>query len=238
MDAYGDLNLRECGDLDLLVHRDEFPRAIDLLQSNGFTVFRTISQSGECELQRNGIALDVHWDLAPWWLKYRVNFDRLWDDGLSLAESAGFARKLRSEDAIVVLCIHGTKHWWERLRWICDIAELVNVGRVKDWDRVAAEAAYARSSRSVSLGLWLAADLLSAKLPTEIRRELDRSVAVKRMGAQVSDWLRHCEPVDEWRNSRERFLFRMRANDRVQDCVPQMARTLMARLSRTIHGNR
>ena len=34
LDAYGDLNLRECGDLDLLLHRDDLARAAELLKTD------------------------------------------------------------------------------------------------------------------------------------------------------------------------------------------------------------
>ena len=36
IDAYRDLSLRECGDLDMLVHPDDFPRVKQILVDNGF----------------------------------------------------------------------------------------------------------------------------------------------------------------------------------------------------------
>jgi hypothetical protein len=234
--AYGDLNLRECGDLDLLVHQDDVPRVVDVLTVSGYKPARMIRQAGEWEFQRDRTTLDVHWNLAPWWLKYRVDFDRLWKAGLSLTNGSACARELRPEDSIVVLSIHGSKHWWERLRWICDIAELVNSGRVMDWERVAAGATEMRSRRAVELGLCLAGDLLSAKLPAEIRRDLDQSEAVKQLVAQVTAWLEHGENVEELRQPRQRLCFRMMLNDRMRDRVPQIGRTLLARLSRFVRG--
>ena len=46
LDAYGDLSLRECGDLDLLVHRDDLPEVIDLLTGHEFTLLESEFVSG------------------------------------------------------------------------------------------------------------------------------------------------------------------------------------------------
>ena len=233
-DAYGDLRLRECGDLDLLVHRDDLPQAMEMLESNGFqSAWNQVDEKRPrqvfaCEFRREGVELDLHWDLAPGWHNFHVDFDRLWDGGLPLAADSRFVRKLSAEDSIVVLCMHGTKHWWERLRWICDIAELVNSGGVQEWDRVEAAAVEARSRRPVLLGLCLAGDLLAAELPEEVRQTLDRTPVVSRLAAQVGIWLRHGESGSESRRLRERFLFRMRLSERMRDRVPQIAHYLLA----------
>ena len=39
LDAYGDLRLRECGDLDMLIRPEDFPRVRELLCDNGFELF-------------------------------------------------------------------------------------------------------------------------------------------------------------------------------------------------------
>ena len=192
-DAYGNLDLRECGDLDLLVSKEDFPKVTEVLISHGFKSSwerdDADRQDFACEFERSDATLDVHWNLSPDWLNYRVDFDRLWERGIPLSAGGQMMRKLRPEDAIVVLCIHGTKHWWERLRWICDVAEVVNRGLITDWDDVRTAAVQARCLRSVSLGLWLAGDLLSANLPAETMRRLECTAGIKRLGAQVRTWL-------------------------------------------------
>ncbi len=242
-DAYGDLRLRECGDLDMLIRPDDFPRVREMLVSSGFTCLwdqvasERKRQLFACEFQRDGIELDVHWDLAPRWHNYDVDFDLLWQSGDPAEANCQFVRKLRPEDTIEVLCMHGTRHWWERLRWICDIAELVNSGRITDWNRVEAKAAEARCHRSVWLGLWLASELFDANLPPEIQRKLDRSPVVKRLAAQVGIWLENAERATELRKLPDRFLFRMRLCERWRDRVPQLTHYLMTLPSRSVNWN-
>jgi hypothetical protein len=243
LDAYGDLGLRECGDLDMLIRPHDFPRVKELLIANGFACLwdqiasERKRQLFACEFQRDGVELDMHWDLAPGWHNYSVNFDLLWEQGHPFEATCQFTRKLRPEDAIDVLCMHGTRHWWERLRWICDIAELINSGCITDWDRVAATATKRRFHRSVWLGLWLASDLLDAELPPEIQSKLERSDDVKQLAAQVGVWLANAERAAEVRRLPDRFLFRMRLCERWRDRLPQLAHYLVTIPSRSVNWN-
>jgi hypothetical protein len=242
-DAYGDLSLRECGDLDMLICPEDFPRVKEMLISNGFTCLwdqvasERKRQLFACEFQREGIELDIHWDLAPGWHNYKIDFDHWWKSGHPIQPDCHYARKFRPEDAISVLCMHGTRHWWERLRWVCDIAELVNSGSVTDWEWVETTATAARCQRSVWLGLWLASDLLGVNLPPEIQSKLDRSRVVKRLAAQVDVWLGNAEHAAEVRRLSDRFLFRMRLCERWRDRLPQIAHYLLTLPSRRVNCN-
>jgi hypothetical protein len=237
-DAYGDLCLRECGDLDLLVSGCEFPKIEAMLRSQGFTSWWDRDQANRqvfaCEFQRDDATLDVHWKLAPDWLNYRVDFERLWTSGLPTSTSGDLFRKLLPEDAVSVLCIHGTKHWWERLRWIADVAELIDSGLIKDWDRVHRSATQSHALRSVQLGVWLAQELLSAKLPADVRQQLERTSRTRRLGNQVRAWLAESPRAGESRRLRERFLFRMGVCERMRDRVPQIVHYLMAHQSQQV----
>ncbi len=239
IDAYGDLSLRECGDLDMLIRPDDFPRVREMLVADGFVCLwdqvdsHRKHQLFACEFQKEGIELDIHWDLAPGWHNYHVDFDRLWEGGNPFESPGHFTRKLRPEDAMEVLCMHGSRHWWDRLRWICDIAELVNSHSITDWNRMETTATEGRCHRSVWLGLWLASDLLDARLPPEIQGKLERSPVVKRLAAQVNVWLENADQAAEIRKLPERFLFRMRLCDRMRDRLPQLVHYLLARPSRS-----
>lgn len=242
-DAYGDLGLRECGDLDLLIRPEDFEQVREMLGDAGFSCLWDQEDSSRkrqvfaCEFRRDGVELDVHWDLAPRWLNYEVDFDLLWDNGTSVFSEFPWTRKLQAEDSLQILSMHASRHWWDRLRWICDIAELVNSGKIRDWDVVEAHSTDWRCSRSVWLGLWLASSLLDAKLPTEIRQNVDRFPAIERLGSQVNDWLRQGETAIDTRNLPVRFMFRMRLCDRWRDRIPQISHYLATLPSRRLHWN-
>jgi hypothetical protein len=242
-DAYGDLGLRECGDLDMLIRQQDFPRVRQMLVDNGFDCLwdefgkERKRQLFACEFRRDGVELDVHWDLAPGWLNYRIDFDDLWQGGLPLATDFHHTRKLRPEDSVNVLCMHGTRHWWERLRWICDIAELLNRQLITDWQRVEATAAATRCHRSLWLGIWLASDLLDARLPEEVRHRLEQSKVYKRLGSQVAEWLENAEAAAGSRKLPDRFLFRMRLCERGRDRFSQLVWYLVSKPARSLNWN-
>lgn len=235
-DAYGDITLRECGDLDLLVHRDEFPQVEAMLRAQGFRSWwddsKSTRQSFACEFERSDAALDVHWHLTPGWLNYRVDFDSLWSHGVPTTEAGDRFRKLAPEDSLSVLSIHGTKHWWERLRWICDVAELVNRGLIRDWNRVETSARSANALRTVRLGLRLARDLLSADVPERVAVQLDTDSHLPHLSQQVRKWLEDADQGDDVRKLKERFFFRMRVCERARDRVPQLVHYLLGRSSK------
>ena len=232
-DAYGDLRYRECGDLDLLVRQDDFTQIGSMLAAKGFVPWRNsdekVQQVFACEFEREDATLDVHWELAPPWLNYSVDFDYLWDAATPLLPAGSTFRKLCAEDALVVLSIHATKHWWERLRWLCDIAELLNRGLVQDWERVESTALRSNCWRSVLVGLWLARHLLAAKLPDEMASRVDAAPGVARLGDQVCKWLGRARHDPEQRRLWSRFRFRMGVCERRRDQLAQFARYVVGR---------
>jgi len=72
------------------------------------------------------------------------------------------------EDTLLLLCMHGAKHCWSRLAWICDLAELIGSRSNMDWDALVDRAAACGAERMLYLGLNLASDFLGAQLPLKI----------------------------------------------------------------------
>ncbi|MCA9192642.1 MAG: nucleotidyltransferase family protein [Planctomycetales bacterium] len=243
MDAFGALGLRECGDLDLLIRPQDFRRVRKLLIDHGFACLwdqletKHKRQLFACEFRSSAVELDIHWDLAPPWLNFKVDFEHLWERGEPVFEELPLARKLQPEDSLEILSMHGSRHWWDRLRWICDLAELVNSDRITAWHRFYNKDSESHCVRSVWLGLWLASELLDAKLPVDILKAIEKSPAVARMASQVSCWLKEGEAAANNRNLSDRFLFRMRLCDRWQDRLLQIGSYLRNRPSRSLNWN-
>jgi Uncharacterised nucleotidyltransferase len=119
------------------------------------------------------------------------------------------------EDVLLFLCLHGFKHGWERVRWICDVAELLHVHQRMDWGGVLVQAEASGSRRILWLGLLLASDLLGAALPAGIAQRLQTDAAVTRLGAQV--WAQLFREADSSPKVFETLLFRLRGRERLRD---------------------
>jgi hypothetical protein len=104
----------------------------------------------------------------------------------------------RPEEALVMLCIHGSKDFWERLSWIADIAELVQRHPTINWDSVWLTAEQLQAVRMVRVALLLCTDLLDAPLADEMLRPARADRIAAQLAAQMEDRLlqRELPPLD------------------------------------------
>jgi hypothetical protein len=95
---------------------------------------------------------------------------------------------LAPEDLLLALAVHGTKHLWERLAWVCDVAALLNSRPSLDWDFVRSRARESRVERMLHLALLLARGLAGAELPERVLAEA-RTPVVSRLASEVASAL-------------------------------------------------
>ncbi len=178
--AYGDISLRECSDIDLIVEQEVIPQARKVLWSQGYQLTSRETGKEESDEQyhffqkRNGIVVvDLQWNMARQHFGFRLDrkefYERLRPVGLPTKVVMGLAH----EDLLILLCVHGTKHAWEQLKWICDVAELVRRRPALDWSRVLFQSEEWKCRRVVLLGLGLAQTLFDTSLPRLVLREIE-----------------------------------------------------------------
>ena len=238
--VYGELSARQVGDLDLLVHRCDITRAVDLLTSMGHRPFFPTSTQREaaylsrlagprrdaylrwhCEhhLVRDdaGVNVDLHWAIALREFSLPLDTMPMWG---RLAETQLAGRTIRTfsaEDHLLVLCVNGAKDCWCRLDRVCDIATLLRRrGATLDWEQILADARRGGAVRILFLGLQLASDLLGAPLPSAVESAIARDAAVETLEQRVCRRLLHDEFPSASRPSQASFqlLVRERWSDR------------------------
>ena len=205
--AYGDLSLRECADLDLIVDQASIPQARQALWSQGYQLTgqdvegkRDSDEPYHFFQKKNGIvAMDLQWIMGRRHFGFRLDrcafLDRLKPVHLPTKMVMG----LCSEDLLILLCVHGSKHAWEQLKWTCDVAELVRRRPTLDWSRILFQADQWGCRRMVLLGLGMAKYLFDIVLPRavlhEIESDSDIPTLVRLMPKQL---LKSCdEGIDE-----------------------------------------
>jgi hypothetical protein len=114
------------------------------------------------------------------------------------------------EDHLVLTCIHGAKHFWERLSWIADVAGLVSQQTEMDWARAAASARAVRSELMLHTGLRLAVQLLNAGLPEVVSSRVQEDAGSARLVASVLGWLPAAGHASPGLFQRAAFRLRMR----------------------------
>jgi hypothetical protein len=184
--VYENLALREFNDLDLLVRPRDRHRAVSLLVRNGC---RDKGAEGAERLRGNaeialktpaGCELDLHWTVSP---PYFLPFDitRAWDRVQRVPVAGALLPTFGPDDLFASLAVHGARHCWASLAWICDVANLVRVAPPK-WDALLADS---RTRRAYSLAAFLAADLLSAPVPAEVVERAATDQVVRALAGQV-----------------------------------------------------
>ena len=163
---YGDVAMREYVDLDFLIHPRDLMSAVGHLIRRGF---RTELSLTSWEVQRlgergNEIAfrseadtiVELEWAIAPSYFGIPVMLADVIDRAQWVSIGGVDLPTPQVEDLLLLLCIHGGKHLWERLAWIRDIAALIRGFPSLDATLVLDRAAEAHVRRMVVVGLWLA----------------------------------------------------------------------------------
>ncbi|HEX8355408.1 MAG TPA: nucleotidyltransferase family protein [Pyrinomonadaceae bacterium] len=224
--AYGDLSLRRFIDLDVIVRRRDVALAGERLLSLGFGKPEGLTASQEKFLlrrqhnlafSRDGgrLTVELHWEVSPAPFASVPLGEGAWERASTVTLHGAEVKCLAPEDLLLALAVHGTKHLWERLAWVCDVAALLNSRPGLDWDFVLRRARDSRVERMLHLALRLARGLAGAKLPEGLIASA-RDPAVSGLASEVASGLfagPGYEPAGFVRNVR----FNMRARGRLRE---------------------
>ncbi len=174
--VYGDIGLREIGDIDLLVKREHLERATSLVLDAGYAPVRAFDIDVDVAVSNHVtrlckppyLVVELHWNLTAPGQTYTIDPSSPWDRTRPLEAAgtrAGNAFALSLEDSILYLCQHLSYHhrFDFGIRSLCDIAELARRrSSWVRWDLVVRGAEQWNWLRGVRLSLQLASDLLGA----------------------------------------------------------------------------
>jgi hypothetical protein len=197
--AYGDIALRRFVDLDVIVKRSDVLKAREILLKEGYIPSRSLSLDQQEMLLRtqhnmqfsrdnHRLIIELHWEIAPHLFASTVSGERLWQDLITLDLNGTPVKTFAAEDLFFSLCVHGSRHLWERLGWICDIAELIAT-RPLNWPALLERAGIADTERMFLLGVHLAQRLLDAPVPAEVKQRCDADQRLSPLADNIIDHL-------------------------------------------------
>jgi hypothetical protein len=195
--AYGDPAMRSYGDLDLLVRQRDIRRATELMSAAGYVAAVPLSaiDAGKIPGQYlfskpdSKLIVELHNDCTLRYFPRRLPLEDFFARQILVRLDARKAPALSVEDELVLICIHGAKHFWERLMWITDVAALVSRQTGIDWERAADSAKAVGAERMLHTGLRLAGDLLKAQLPERVQAMVQADLVAARLAEQTCKWL-------------------------------------------------
>lgn len=198
---YDDLMLREFSDIDVLVSPTDAQQAQALLLDSGYKptperdppLSREFMQSSvfqelECEhtftKDKPSGVIDLHWQIQPRHV-LPIDFNMVSENLVPMTIENQQVQTLSVELSVIVLSAHASRHFWKRLLWICDIAQLLDnqSGSGLDWKRVKELSDSLHVTPMVVLALNLANQIFGSQIPafaksnlTPIVRELMNEV--------------------------------------------------------------
>jgi glycosyltransferase involved in cell wall biosynthesis len=236
--AYGNPYLRRAGDLDLLVRTADLDVVCRALAEAGYReatereTGQALSAAEHAAYRRyqceyafvrvvDGLVVEPHWAIAPATWALPLDHERFWARRRTVALADRDVPGLALEDLLLVLSIHGAKHQWTELRWICDLAALIAREPAIDWRDALDRARAQRSERMLLLGLGLAARVLGARLPALAQGRLDADGVARALVDDVAARLFRPEFRAAPPSRLNRFHFRVRehAADRLRYAV-------------------
>jgi hypothetical protein len=219
--AFGSLTHRRFVDLDFFVPQKDIPRASALLKSGGFDSKSEIpdewtGRSGSVPGQyaffgaATRTQVELHTERTLRYFPVPLNFEKMSRRLIPVELCGRTLRTFSIEDTLVMLCVHGAKHFWERLLWILDVAQLISVQEV-NWTLLTQIAAKLQSTRVLLLGLYMAHDLFDAPLPGQLLEEIGRDSTVQELAEKVYE--RYADISDPGAGVLPRAVFRIRLRD-------------------------
>lgn len=219
--AYGNVALREFVDLDIVIRQRDIGRAHELLVSCGYRADFDLAAAqtasaripGQYFFQRRDsqCIVELHTERTLRYFPMPLDLDQLTQHLEAVSVGGGVIKTFSAEDLLTILSVHATKHFWDRLLWTCDIAQLVQISRGVNWDQALEHARCLDCERMLFLGLYLAHEVLDAPLPGDILERLQENTVVKSLAAQAQRrlWEDNGGPP----GAVQRFLFRLRMRE-------------------------
>lgn len=240
--AYGSLALRLAGDLDILVREQDIDATLELLaardyrEDNAIKLGRELSAAEhslyrryQCEYllfrEKGGICVEPHWAIAPTTLAVPLDYAGMWERVTTCSLNGKTLPGFALEDLLIVLCVHASKHEWSELRWIADIAELMQRQPRLDWNTLLERASSQHCLRMVLLGAMLARGFIGVKLPAAVATALAADPVLDGLAGQVAGNLNNPDYAapSVFRVSR----FRLRLREDAVDALAHGWRTIV-----------
>lgn len=177
--AYRDLAMRSAGDLDLLIFERDLQQATSALRAKGYELKTETHEDGSpanldyfefhFERSSDGMVVELRWKLE---LQARFRRDLgmewVWPRRRVANVAGADMPTLDPASNLLILCMHGSKHLWSRMIWICDVARLLEAHPELDWKEVTQEARRRGLWRACALGVLLAHLVCGAAVPDNV----------------------------------------------------------------------
>lgn len=162
--AYEDVISRQYCDLDILVKKENLLKFVQLLNKYDYEISineKFLKNEKLLEIgsdfsvfSKNNTHFEVHWNLFRKLINNDFNKYKIWDNKKTVFLNNISINTIETNNNLLYLCIHGSKHLWERIEWITDIERLVSKYEI-DWEYVLLQSKNLKNRRMFLLGILI-----------------------------------------------------------------------------------
>ena len=195
LQLYGDAALRESTDLDIVVPREHFAAARRILVANGFPSRHGHSESrerllfgwlGHAPFGTSDHFIELHWRFAPAQFPFALTVRDATARATPIVVGGTPLPMMDERDLIVLLAMHGTRHFFERLEWLAGFWRLVRNDR-HSVSELLSHAASLRARRMLLVAVAMSTQALGATPGDEWRRAIALDGRAQRIARRMHD---------------------------------------------------
>ncbi|MGA8272559.1 MAG: nucleotidyltransferase family protein, partial [Candidatus Sulfotelmatobacter sp.] len=193
---YGDMALRQAGDMDLFVRRKDVMRVKTAVRELGYTPRVPIREEAEDDYIAAGYEhtfdspagknlLEVQWALEPQFYAVDFDMDGMFERAVSVEVAGRRVKAPSPEDLLLVLSVHAAKHVWGRLIWLCDIAQIAKRENL-NWEWIRSQAREMGVERILHITLLLANRFVGVPIPAVLENAILADGAAQRFADEIA----------------------------------------------------
>jgi Uncharacterised nucleotidyltransferase len=194
--SYGDMALRQAGDIDLLIRPADLARIKVVVGELGYSPHVQLSVAEERSYLSSGYEcafdgpagrnlLEVQWAIQPRFYAVDLSIEELFQRSVTMRVAGRAVKTLSLEDQVLVLSLHAAKHAWGRLIWLRDIAQIAQTPGL-NWSWIETRAGELGILRILRVTLLLSNRLLEFPVPEALRAD--------RAASDLADEILLCVP--------------------------------------------
>ena len=191
---YGDVTMRQFGDLDLLVHAADVAGAKAALAELGYRSNADFTGREQRAHLASGYEytfdaahgrnlVELKWQILPRFYSVKFAVDAMFSGAATVSVGGHRLQTLSAEDHLLVLCVHAAKHAWSQLALLSDLVQLAK--QPLDWSVIEKKSSELGIRRMVAVNFLLAHRLLAAPLPEMVERSLRTDPAVAVLAGRI-----------------------------------------------------
>lgn len=192
--AYGDVVSRQYCDLDILVKEENLIDLARVLSSLDYEISikseflenqKLIEIGSDFSIfSKNNIHFEVHWNLFRKLINNDLNKYKIWNDKKKISLNNANINTLEINNYLLYLCIHGSKHLWERIEWVNDIQRLISNYEI-DWEYVLNQSKILKNKRFFLLGILISQSFYSNTIPSFINDEIRKDFVLDKVQNKI-----------------------------------------------------